>query len=114
MHLVPEQQIGFEVVLLDSKCFPVIESDTTNGIDFWKSNRKILAASQSLYKRLTGSSASMKRASDDIDLTLSDEDVGQPKSKCCCLSSNKLEKILSIVEHMQERNDVVEKISAFL
>ena len=28
------QQVGFEVILLDSKCFPVLESETTSGIDF--------------------------------------------------------------------------------
>ena len=39
------QQVGFQVVLLDSKCFPILESDTTTGTDYWKSNRKILAAS---------------------------------------------------------------------
>ena len=108
------QQVGFEVILLDSKCFPVLESETATGIDFWKSNRKILAASQSLYKRLTGSSTSLKRANDEADPSLCDEDVGPPKSKCCCLSSDKIEKILCIVKHIQEKNDLVEKISAFL
>ena len=51
------QQVGFQVTLLDSKCFPIMENDTTNGADFWKSNRKRLAASSSLYTKLVGSSA---------------------------------------------------------
>ena len=33
------------------------------------------------------------------------------KSKCCCLSSSKLDKILDTVEVIKERNDVIEKIS---
>ena len=104
------QQVGFEVVLLDSKCLPVIESDTTTGADYWKSNHKILAASNSLYKRLIGSSS--KRANDDVDLTNSDQDIGShPKSKCCCVSDNRLDKILEVVERIQEKNDFVEKIS---
>ena len=28
------QQVGFEVVLLDSKCFPILESETTAATDF--------------------------------------------------------------------------------
>ena len=107
------QQVGFEVILLDSKCFPVLESDTTMGIDFWKSNRKILAASQSLYKKLTGSSTSVKRANDQIDLTLSDCENSGPKSKHKCLSSDKLDSILSIVKSIKERNDLAEKIGGF-
>ena len=107
-----QQQVGFQVVLLDSKCFPILESDTTRGTDYWKSNRKILAASKSLYTRLTGSSANVKRANHAVDLTNSDEErVAPPKSKCCCLSSNKLDKILDTVEAIKERNDVIEKIS---
>ena len=107
-----KQQVGFQVVLLDSKCFPILESDTTTGTDYWKSNRKILAASKSLYTRLTGSSANVKRANNAVDLTNSDEEgVAPPKSKCCCLSSNKLDKILDTVEAIKERNDVIEKIS---
>ena len=34
------QQVGFPVVLLDSKCYRIIESSTTNSTEFWKSNRK--------------------------------------------------------------------------
>lgn len=49
------QQIGFDVILLDSKCFPIMENDSTCAIDFWKSNRKVLAASKDLYTKLTGS-----------------------------------------------------------
>ena len=47
-----QQQIGFEAMLLDSKCFSVMESDTTNSMEFWKLNRRILAASKELYDKL--------------------------------------------------------------
>ena len=69
-----KQQVGFQVVLLDSKCFQILESDTTTETDYWKSNRKILAASKSLYTKLAGTSANLKRARDAVDLTNSDEE----------------------------------------
>ena len=46
------KQVGFAVVLLDCKCYPLPSSSVTCGIDFWKGSRKILAASQSLYSQL--------------------------------------------------------------
>ena len=47
------QQVGFDILLLDSKCFPTLENDTTAFIDFWNYYRNILAASKSLYTKLT-------------------------------------------------------------
>ena len=47
-------QVGFDTILLDSKLYPVIDNDATSGIEFWKSTRKIMAASRSLYERLGG------------------------------------------------------------
>lgn len=43
------EQVGFPVILLDSKCYPLSSNSGTSGTDFWKSNRRILAASKSLY-----------------------------------------------------------------
>ena len=34
-----EQQVGFEVMLLDSKCFPLLSNDSTCGPHFWKGTR---------------------------------------------------------------------------
>ena len=48
-HLV-KQQLGVDVILLDSKCFRLYDNDSTSGIGFWKSTRKILAASKLLEK----------------------------------------------------------------
>ena len=98
------QQVGFEVVLLDSKCFPILESETTAATDFWKSNRKVLAASKSLYVKLTGSSANPRRANSEI---YSDDDGSNPpQPKRCCLSETKLDKILHTIETFQKRADL--------
>ena len=32
------EQVGFEVVLLDSKCYPLVSNGDTSDPDFWKSN----------------------------------------------------------------------------
>ena len=58
------KQVGFAVILLDSKCYPLPSSPVTSGFDFWKGSRKILAASKSLYTQLS-----------DDDIT----DTPQPK-----------------------------------
>ncbi len=47
-------QTGFDPILLDSKLFPIMDSEATTGTEFWKSTRKIMAASKSLYERLGG------------------------------------------------------------
>jgi len=64
------QQVGYDVILLDSKCFPVLDTDTTCSSEYWKGTRKILAASKTLYAKLKGSSANPERAQVEIDLKL--------------------------------------------
>ena len=45
-----------------SKCFHVLDTETSRSIEHWKSTRKILVASLSLYTRLKGTSADPERA----------------------------------------------------
>lgn len=45
-------QVGFEVILLDSKCFPLLES--TAGVEFWRTTGKNIAVSCTTYKTLAG------------------------------------------------------------
>ena len=49
-----KEQVGFEVVLLDSKCYPILSNEDTSIPDFWRSTRKIIAASQQAYEKLGG------------------------------------------------------------
>ena len=49
-----QKQLGFPVILLDSKLFPVTESENTSGAEFWKSTRKIIAVSSSSYEKVGG------------------------------------------------------------
>lgn len=62
------QQVGFNVQLLDSKCYPLLTNEGTSGPEFWKSTRKILGASKSLYEKISGLSADMN-IEQAIDLT---------------------------------------------
>ena len=80
------KSVGFEVILLDSKCFPLPDTETTSVLAFWKSSRKILAASKALYHKLSGSSTDVKRAvSQDksIDLTESEEETSTCSKRIC-------------------------------
>ncbi len=56
------QQVGFDVILLDSKAYPLLPSDATSGVQFWKSSRRVLAASKALYEKCTGIDANVMRA----------------------------------------------------
>ena len=60
-----EQQVGYSVILLDNKCFPILDNDTTRTNEYWKSTRKILAASKVVYVNLKGSSADPEKAKFD-------------------------------------------------
>ena len=59
-----------------------MENEATNAVDFWKSNRKILATSSTVYSKLTGSSTNPDRAKGEIDLTCSEDELFEfPVSK---------------------------------
>ena len=105
------QQVGFDVVLLDSKAYPILEGDSTNSMEFWKSNRKVLAASKTLYTKLTGTSTNHKRAITEIDLTSSDDDTHQSK-RSCLSSDDKLDRILEGVETLRKQSTFFAKLSA--
>ena len=38
---------GYEVILLDSKCYPLLNNEAMSCMNFWRSTRKILATSKS-------------------------------------------------------------------
>ncbi len=67
------------VVLLDSKCYPLMDNDSTRGASFWKSSRKVLAANKALYRKASGESMSLGRVS--IDLTRNDSSEESDSSK---------------------------------
>ena len=66
-----KEQLSFNVLLLDSKCFLLLDNDSTNGVEFWKSTWKVLAANRLTYTRLTGRTSPEKPT---IDLTEGDSD----------------------------------------
>lgn len=79
-HLVT-QQLGFQAIVLDCKC-PLMCNEATSGIDFWKSSRKILAASKDLYENLNPDNSVIGQA---LELT----GEGPSPKKCCiarCMS----------------------------
>ena len=66
------KQIGMDVILLDSKCYPLLENDITSVESFWRGTRKVLAANRAMYDKLTGQCTSLQNAS--VDLTGEDSD----------------------------------------
>ena len=63
------ESVGFDVILLDSKYYPLLDNAATSIISFWKSTRKILAASKSILQKLSVGSLDLKRDNDEVDLT---------------------------------------------
>ena len=101
------KSVGFEVILLDSKCFPLPDTETTSVLAFWKSSRKILAASKALYHKLSGSSTDVKHAvSQDkcIDLTESEEETSTCSKRIC------LEEMMKKVDKLEAKFEFSKKL----
>ena len=103
------KQVDFDVILLDSKCYPLLGNESTSGEGFWKSTRKVLATSRELYRKLTGHTTDPVRASIDLtqDESSEDSDASFPSSKRPCLDykapdiHQKLDEIARGVSTMQ-------------
>ena len=66
------KQVGVEVILLDSKCYPLLENNSTSAESFWRSTPKVLAANREIYDKLKGACTNLQNAS--VDLTAEDSD----------------------------------------
>ena len=86
---VTKKQVGFDIVLLDSKLFPMLESDASSSVDFWKSTRKIIAASAAHYEKIGGV---MPGAIEDL------EELGAPLPKRAKYKLNTVEKIVTEIQ----------------
>ena len=103
--------VGFQVILLDSKCYPLLDNNVTSALDFWRSTRKILAASKSSYEKLTGKTFS---SSTSIDLTEELEmstKVPSPKRRCCT-DENLLQKVDKVLMGIEKLEKGLEFLSA--
>ena len=76
-------QVGFEVILLDCKLFPLIANNSTSGLDFWKSTRKIIATSRAAYDKLVG-----KSPAEEISTVDDDVEIVEPVAKRARISSD--------------------------
>ena len=112
-----KRQLDMEVVLLDSKCYPLTENESTSSESFWKLSRKILAANKLLYNKVSGQSTNVMRAS--IDLTrgdaseesdLSGSSQLEPSTKRPCLSSSLTAKL----DEYAERVSNIRKVLMFM
>ncbi len=64
-----KKQLGFNVILLDSKLLPVVDSESTSGMNFWKSTRKIIAVSRTAYEKVGGVVPDVKlNLEDDVEI----------------------------------------------
>ena len=98
------QQVGFEVILLDSKAYPLLPSDATSGAQFWKSTRRVLAASKMLYEKCAGLDANIMRA-------CGEEPEPAPKRKKT--SEFTLQDLSEKFSSLEERLDSIDKKLAF-
>ena len=94
------QQVGFPVVLLDSKCYRIMDSTTTNSIGFWKSNHKVLAASLAMYEKLKGTISPLQ---DAVDLTNDDDEPTSKRPRLSGSYDSKLDNILEGVDYLQKK-----------
>ena len=81
-----KEQVGFEGTLLDSKCFPLMANKDTSDPDFWRSTRKVIAASQSVYEKLGGVSGKREMVE---GMCVNVDVEGEPSRKKARLSKGK-------------------------
>ena len=103
------KQVGVDVFFLDSKCYPLLENDSTSVESFWRGTRKVLAANRAIYGKLTGQCTDLQKAS--VDLTGEDSDASSvgipPTLKRPCRDSlplaieEKLDKIVRGVSSVE-------------
>lgn len=109
-----QQQVGFEVILLDSKCFPVLDSATTSSDEFWRCNRKILAASKSLYTKMIGSSANPERAREEETLETPPAKKQRLHSDSIETFTDKLDSILAKVGRLEQHSRLADELAKLL
>jgi len=106
-----KEQVGYDIILLNNKLYPILDAPSTRG-DFWRSSsRKILAASAKLYEKITGKRPKAKGL--EIDLT-GNEDIGSPPASPSAAKKQKFEEEVKtglddIKQHLQH----LEKQSMF-
>ena len=49
-----KDEAGFDVTLVNMKCNQIVDSDATQGFDFWKSSRKVLAVQTQMFDKTFG------------------------------------------------------------
>ena len=110
------KQVDFDVILLDSKCYPLLGNDSTSGEGFWKSTRKVLATSRELYKKLTGQTTDPGRASIDLmrDDSSDNSDVSFPSSKRARLDCKSQEDIHHKLDEIARGVSSVQKLVTFM
>ena len=91
--------------------FPIHQSETMNETEFWKSNRKILAASKTLYEKLIGKRTNPKRANME-EFTSSDDDPQHRPKRLCLSNTEKLDKLLEGMDALQKQNTFYNKVAA--
>ena len=105
------KQTNIDVILLDSKCYPILDNDSTAGESFWRSTRKVLAASRAVYEKLTGHCTHLSNA--NVELTGEDSDSSAasdcpPTTKRPCRDTlpasieEKLDKIMTGVSSVKQ------------
>ena len=93
-----KMQVGFEVILLDSKLFPLLDNESTAGV--YKSSgvltRKIIAVSRTTYEKLAGVPGQ------ELSRVDTDEDIAS--TPCKKIKSSESEKIDGIIEKLDFLN----------
>lgn len=97
-----KHEVGFSIILLDSK---LIDSEATSWLEYWKSTRKIIAASWSIYERLVGKSPAEEISQLDEDVVVVDQPAKRIKLTTDGDDSSILTKLEEIEKTVSEINE---------
>lgn len=108
------EQVGFPTILLDSKCFALMKNDATSGIEFWKSTRKILAASASLWQQVSGHNIGTKLSVQVQGNADVHEDAGPAPKKQRLDNSETCQTVLEKVSKLEEKFTFLDELAQSL
>lgn len=114
MWLPVSEQVGFPTILLDSKCFALMKNDATSGIEFWKSTRKILAASASLWQQVSGHNIGTKLSVQVQGNADVHEDAGPAPKKQRLDNSETCQTVLEKVSKLEEKFTFLDELAQSL
>ena len=102
-------QVGLEVVLLESKLYPLVSNEATSGLDFWKSTCKIIAVPRSSYEKLVENVPGEELSQIEEDEAISEQPSKKRKGATNCDIATKVDALSDKLDKVMDKGDKIEE-----